>query len=53
MDYKVHSPAWALGFQKLAEKAGAECHVQFPSHPVAGYKDVFDYLEQKLTTSVP
>jgi len=44
MDYKVHSPAWALGFQKLAEQAGVECQVQFPGHPIAEYKDVFDYL---------
>jgi hypothetical protein len=53
MDYKVHSPSWALGFQKLAEKAGVECNVQFPGNPVAGYKDVFDYLEQRLKTSAP
>lgn len=49
-DYKVHSPAWALGFQKLAEQAGVECRVQYPGHPVEGYKDVFDYLSQKLSS---
>ncbi len=48
-DYHVHSPAWALGFQRLAEQAGVECHVQFPGHPVEGYTDVFDFLIKRLT----
>lgn len=32
-NYDVHSPAWALGFQRLALAAGGECHVEFPDHP--------------------
>ena len=48
MDYKVHSPAWALGFQKLAEQAGAVCLVKFPDHPTDRYKDIWDFLVQEL-----
>jgi acetyl esterase/lipase len=48
-NYKVHSPAWALGFQKLAEKAGAVCHVKFPDHPTDGYKDIWDFIVKELT----
>jgi hypothetical protein len=53
MDYKVHSPAWALGFQKLAEKAGVICHVKYPDHPTEGYKDIWDFLVQELQSDAP
>ncbi len=48
MDYKVHSPAWGLGFQALAQKAGVVCHVKYPDHPTEGYKDVWDFVVQEL-----
>lgn len=48
MDYKVHSPAWALGFQKLAQQAGVVCHVKFPDHPTDHYQDIWDFLVQEL-----
>ena len=48
MDYKVHSPAWGLGFQQLAQAAGVECHVKYPDHPTDGYQDIWDFLTQKL-----
>ncbi len=51
-NYKVHSPAWALGFQKLAQQAGATCHVNFPDHPTDGYKDIWDFLVQQLKAPV-
>lgn len=51
MDYKVHSPAWALGFQKLAEQAGTTCHVKSPDHPTEGYQDIWDFLVQELKRS--
>ncbi|QJW93997.1 alpha/beta hydrolase family protein [Frigoriglobus tundricola] len=47
-DYKVHSPAWALGFQKLAEKAGVECHVKYPDHPTEKYQDTWDFIAKQL-----
>ncbi len=47
-DYKVHSPAWALGFQKLAHKASVECHVKYPGHPTKKYKDIWDFIVQEL-----
>lgn len=48
MDYKVHSPAWALGFQKLAQQAGAVCLVKYPDHPTAGYQDIWDFIDKHL-----
>lgn len=48
-DYKVHSPAWSLGFQKLAEKAGVTCHVKYPGHPSEKYTDTWDFLASVLT----
>lgn len=37
--YLVHSPQWAIGFQKLAQSRGATCYVQFPGHPPEKYFD--------------
>ncbi|HET6884439.1 MAG TPA: hypothetical protein VFI31_30075 [Pirellulales bacterium] len=48
-NYNVHSPAWALGFQKLALTAGATCFVKFPGHPADEVaKDIWDFVAQKL-----
>ena len=47
-NYKVHSPAWALGFQKLAENAGAQCFVKYLGHPTEKYKDIWDFLIQQM-----
>lgn len=47
-NYKVHSPAWAIGFQKLAEKAGVVCHVKYPGHPTQEYQDIWDFAVQEL-----
>ena len=52
-DYKVHSPAWALGFQKLAEQAGVECHVKYPDHPTDKYQDIWDFVVQELKAAGP
>jgi hypothetical protein len=49
-NYKVHSPAWALGFQKLAQQAGAGCHVKLPDHPTEGCKDIWDFFVKELQT---
>ncbi len=46
--HTVHSPAWAVGFQKLAEKAGATVYVKFPDHPTDKYKDIWDFIAQQL-----
>lgn len=47
-NYKVHSPAWAVGFQKLALATGATCHVKYPGHPTEKYKDIWDFIVQEL-----
>jgi acetyl esterase/lipase len=52
MDYLVHSPAWSLGFQKVAREHGATCYVKFPEHPSEKYADIWDFLVQQLG-SVP
>lgn len=50
-NYKVHAPAWALGFQKVGEKAGAVVYVKFPDHPTEGYRDIWDFLVKKLASA--
>jgi acetyl esterase/lipase len=52
-DYKVHSPAWALGFQKLAEQAGVVCHVKYPDHPTDKYQDIWDFVARELKKATP
>lgn len=47
-DYKVHSPAWAVGFQKLAHAAGVTCYVKYPGHPSEKYRDTWDFIAQEL-----
>jgi acetyl esterase/lipase len=47
-DYKVHSPAWSLGFQKLAQAAGTTCFVKYPDHPTDGYDDIWDFIKKRL-----
>ncbi|MDR3706853.1 MAG: hypothetical protein P4L33_01015 [Capsulimonadaceae bacterium] len=48
-DYRVHSPLWALGFQKLAESRGVTCYSEFPGHPADKYRDMWDFLISELT----
>lgn len=48
MDYLVHSPAWALGFQGLAREAGVACFVKYPGHPSEKYDDIWDFLVREL-----
>lgn len=48
-NYDVHSPAWAVGFQKLALATGATCHVKYPGHPTEGYDDVWNFIVKQLT----
>lgn len=47
MDYLVHSPRWALGFQKLALERGVPCYVQYPDHPAEKFADVWDLLARQ------
>jgi acetyl esterase/lipase len=52
-DYKVHSPAWGLGFQKLAEAAGVVCYVKYPEHPSKKYQDIWDFVVRELKATSP
>lgn len=47
-NYDTHSPAWAVGFQKLALAAGATCHVKYPDHPTEKYQDIWNFIVQEL-----
>lgn len=46
-DYLVHSPRWALGFQKLAQERGATCLVKYPGHATPGYADIWEFLAKQ------
>jgi BD-FAE len=52
-NYTVHSPAWAVGFQELARKAGVVCHVKYPGHPTEKYQDIWDFVVQELKAAAP
>lgn len=52
-NYNVHSPAWALGFQKITEKAGAVCYAKFPGNPTEGYEDIWDFIAKQLRGGTP
>jgi acetyl esterase/lipase len=52
-NYTVHSPAWGLGFQELARKAGVVCHVKYPGHPTEKYQDIWDFVVQELKAAAP
>lgn len=48
MDFKVHAPQWALGFQKIAQERGATCYVKFPGHPSEKHADMWEFLIEQL-----
>jgi hypothetical protein len=50
-DYKVHSPAWGLGFKKMADKAGVTSLIKYPDHPTEGYADIWDFIVKQLTAN--
>jgi hypothetical protein len=52
-NYDVHSPAWGVGFQKLAQQAGVVCYVKYPGHPSEKYQDIWDFVVQELTAGAP
>lgn len=48
-NYDVHSPAWAIGFQKLAIAVDAKCYVKYPGHPAdEAAKDIWDFVAKQL-----
>ncbi len=47
-NYDVHSPRWALGFQRLALASGATCYAKYPGHPVEGYSDIWNFVLKNL-----
>ena len=49
MPYLIHAPQWGLAFQKLAQKRGATCYIEYPSHPAEKYTDLWDFMVQQLT----
>jgi acetyl esterase/lipase len=53
MPYKVHSPGWAIGFQKLAQAAGVTCYVKYPDHPTPEYADIWNFVIEQLKRPAP
>lgn len=53
VEYKVHSPLFGLGFQKLAQKLGVTCYVKYPGQSpdqtTGGYTSIWDFLVKELT----
>jgi acetyl esterase/lipase len=52
-EYKVHSPLFGLGLQKLAQKLGVTCYVKYPgqspNQTTDGYSSIWDFLVKQLT----
>ncbi|HVX12986.1 MAG TPA: alpha/beta hydrolase [Pirellulales bacterium] len=48
VNYLVHSPRWALGFQKIARERGVTCYAKFLDHPTDDYADMWDFLLRRL-----
>jgi acetyl esterase/lipase len=48
-NYSVHSPAWGMGFQKVAQGVGATVYNKFPDHPTEKYQDIWDFIVKSLT----
>ncbi|HSI10577.1 MAG TPA: hypothetical protein VK961_00975 [Chthoniobacter sp.] len=48
-NYKVHSPAWGMGFKKQADTVGVTVYNKFPDHPTEKYKDIWDFIIQSLS----
>ena len=46
-DYLVHSPRWALGFQKMARERGVICYIKYPDHPTEKFADIWDFLARQ------
>jgi len=51
MDYRVHSPRWGLGFQKIARERGVTCYVKYPDHPSEKYADIWDFFVRELKSA--
>ncbi|HQU46401.1 MAG TPA: hypothetical protein PK867_26575 [Pirellulales bacterium] len=47
-NYLVHSPRWALGFQKIAHEHGVTCYVKYLGHPTEGDADIWDFFLKQL-----
>jgi acetyl esterase/lipase len=49
-NYFVHSPAFGVGFQKLAQEKGATCYLAYKDHPADRFPGTMvDFLIQHLT----
>ena len=47
MGFKVHSPAWGLGFQRLAlERGDPNVYVQYPGHNVDKMTSFTDFIRK-------
>ena len=47
-NYNVHSPLWGVGLKKYVESFGVTCYQKYPGLESEQYKDMWDFLIQRL-----
>ena len=47
-NYRTHSPLWGVGLKKFAEARGVTCYQKYPGLESTKYKDMWDFLIQRL-----
>ncbi len=47
-NYQTHSPLWGVGLKKFVEARGVTCYQKYPGLESTKYKDMWDFLIQRL-----
>jgi acetyl esterase/lipase len=47
-NYLTHSPLWGIGLKKYVEARGGTCYQKYPGLQSEKYKDIWDFLLQRL-----
>lgn len=47
-NYQTHSPLWGIGLKKYVERFGVTCYQKYPGVEPEKYKDMWDFLIQRL-----
>jgi acetyl esterase/lipase len=47
-NYRTHSPLWGIGLKKYVEARGGICYQKYPGLKPERYKDIWDFLIQRL-----
>ncbi len=49
-NYRTHSPLWGIGLKKYVEARGGICYQKYPGLQPEKYKDIWDFLIQRLSS---